>query len=181
MLRIFSLVCLVLGLTINSKSKNSKMPNVHSYEFRTLDGKMVKLSSYKGKKILIVNTASQCGYTPQYKQLEELYQTYKEKLVIVGFPTNDFGGQEPGTNADIKTFCQKNYGVTFPMSEKITVEGKDVPELYKYLTQKSKNGKIDSKVEWNFQKYLIDEDGNLIEVFKSAIKPDDKKITAYLK
>ena len=125
---------------------------------------------------MIVNTASECGQTPQYDQLEAVYKKYKNKLVIIGFPTNDFGGQEPGTNEEIGQFCQKNYGVTFPISEKITVKGTETPELYKWLTSKELNGKTDSEIKWNFQKYLIDENGRLLEVFPSSVKPDSKEL-----
>lgn len=161
-------------VTTSQQSKMQK--SIYDYSFRTLDGKKIKLSDYKGKKMLIVNTASECGYTPQYEQLEEVYKKYQDKLVIIGFPTNDFGEQEPGTNEEIGKFCQKNYGVTFPISEKITVKGDKTPDLYKWLTTKELNGKLDSEIKWNFQKYLIDENGNLISVYYSKVKPDAEEI-----
>ncbi len=158
-------------------TNEQKMTNtVYDYSFRTLDGKEVKFSDYKGKKILIVNTASECGYTPQYEQLEDVYQQYRNKIEIVAFPTNDFGGQEPGTNEEIASFCKKNYGVTFPVSEKITVKGEETPALYQWLTKKELNGKFDSEVKWNFQKYLVDENGGLVAVYYSKVKPDAEEI-----
>ncbi|RIJ47740.1 glutathione peroxidase [Maribellus luteus] len=154
------------------------------YDFvvKDIEGKDFKLSSLKGKKVLVVNTASKCGLTPQYKQLEELYKTYGgEQFVIIGFPANNFANQEPGSNEDIMEFCEKNYGVTFPMMEKVSVKGDDICPLYQWLTQKSKNGKMDSKVSWNFQKYLIDEEGNLVDVVEPKVKPDDVRIVGWLR
>ncbi len=145
-----------------------------------LDGGIIDFSGFKGKKILIVNTASKCGYTPQYKELQELYDQYKEKLVIVGFPANNFLWQEPGTNAEIKEFCTKNYGVSFPMAAKISVKGDDMAPLYKWLTQKSENGVLDAKVSWNFNKFLLDENGYLLAHFSSKVKPLSVEITGKL-
>ena len=146
----------------------------HQFEYKRLsDGKSISLDSYKGKKVLIVNTASECGYTPQYKDLEAFYKKYGSKVVVLGFPTNDFGAQEPGSNEEIAGFCKKNYGVSFPMSQKITVKGSSCHPLYQWLTQKKLNGKEDSQVKWNFQKYLIDENGKLIAVFPSSTLPED--------
>lgn len=148
---------------------------------KTIDGKDFNFSDLKGKKVLVVNTASKCGYTPQYEDLEKLYQTYKDKnFVIIGFPANNFMHQEPGTNADIKEFCTKNYGVTFQMMEKISVKGDDMDAIYKWLTQKALNGKLDSSVKWNFQKYMIDENGNLVDVVYSADKPTSDKIVSWI-
>jgi len=122
--------------------------------------------------VMVVNTASECGFTPQYKQLQELYTTYKDKgLVIVGFPSNDFGGQEPGTEQQIEEFCQLNFGVTFPMMAKVNTKGEAKSPVYQWLTEQSKNGKMDSEVKWNFQKYLIDENGNLVTMLASATDP----------
>ncbi|MGZ5282443.1 MAG: glutathione peroxidase [Bacteroidia bacterium] len=164
-------------VTMNDTGAQNKMNNtVYDFTFRTLEGKEIKLSDYKGKKIMIVNTASECGYTPQYEQLEAVYKKYQDKLIIIGFPTNDFGAQEPGSNKDIEQFCKKNYGVTFPVSEKITVKGNGMSTLYKWLTTKSLNGKLDSDVKWNFQKYLIDEKGNLIGMYESKVKPNAEEI-----
>ena len=137
-------------------------------------------SKYKGKKILIVNTASKCGYTPQYEELQKLYDTYKDKLVIVGFPANNFGGQEPGTNTEIKEFCKKNYGVTFPMAAKISVKGDDIAPIYKYLTSKAENGVLDAVVGWNFGKFLLDEKGTLLQYFSSKVTPMSEEITGKL-
>src|SRR5690606_4869567 len=131
---------------------------------------------FKGRKILIVNTASKCGFTPQFEQLEALYQTYKDQLVIIGFPSNDFLFQDPGTNDEIATFCKKNFGVTFPMAAKIRVKGKDKADIYKWLTNKSYNQTMNSKVTWNFQKYLINEKGELIQVFSPNTKPNDPSL-----
>ncbi|HAX97177.1 MAG TPA: glutathione peroxidase, partial [Prolixibacteraceae bacterium] len=140
------------------------------------------LASLKGKKVMVVNTASKCGLTPQYKILQEIYDQYGgEKFEIIGFPANTFMNQEPGTNDEISTFCSSNYGVTFPMMSKISVKGDDIHPLYAWLTQKSENGKLDAEVTWNFQKFLIDENGNLVDFLKPADKPDDKKVTDWLK
>jgi glutathione peroxidase len=148
---------------------------------KTIDGKEFNFSDLKGKKVLIVNTASKCGYTPQYEDLEKLYKEYKDKnFVIIGFPANNFGHQEPGTNTEIKEFCTKNYGVTFQMMEKIDVKGDDMDPVYKWLTNKSLNGKMDSSVKWNFQKYMIDENGNLVDVVSSNDKPDCDKIVNWI-
>ena len=159
-----------------------KMKSIYDFKTKTINGKEFDLSSLKGKKVMIVNTASKCGFTPQYKDLEELYKTYGgDKFVIVGFPANNFGSQEPGTNDDIKSFCQLNYGVTFPMMSKISVKGADMDPIYQWLTRKELNGKIDSEVKWNFQKYLIDEQGNLVDVFESKILPGSDKIVSWIK
>jgi glutathione peroxidase len=151
--------------------------SIYDYSFTSIDGKKMKISDFKGKKILFVNTASQCGFTPQYEQLEAIHKKYGSKLVIIGFPSNDFGQQEPGPNDSIKTFCQRNYGVTFTLSQKVDVKGDNMCDIYKWLTKKELNGKMDSEVKWNFQKYLIDEKGNFMEMFPSKIKPDDPSIT----
>lgn len=148
---------------------------------KTIDGKDFNFSELKGKKVLIVNTASKCGYTPQYEDLEKLYKTYKNKnLVIIGFPANNFGRQEPGTNDEIKEFCTKNYGVSFQMMEKIDVKGDEMNAVYKWLTSKALNGKMDSTVKWNFQKYLIDENGNLVDVAYSNDAPMGEKIVNWI-
>jgi len=148
---------------------------------KTIDGKDFNFSELKGKKVLIVNTASKCGYTPQYEDLEKLYKEYKDKnFVIIGFPANNFGRQEPGSNSEISEFCQKNYGVTFQMMEKIDVKGDDMNAVYKWLTEKSLNGKMDSSVKWNFQKYMIDENGNLVDVVYSNEKPTSDKIVNWI-
>ncbi len=158
-------------------------PAANIYEFKVpgLDGGSIDFSKYKGKKILIVNTASKCGYTPQYTELQQLYDAYKDKLVIVGFPANNFGGQEPGTNTEIQEFCKKNYGVTFPMAEKVSVTGDDIHPLFKYLTEEAKKlGAEEPIIKWNFTKFLLDEKGKLVAVFRSKVKPMDPEITKYL-
>lgn len=148
---------------------------------KTIDGDSVHFSSFKGKKVMLVNTASKCGYTGQYKQLEELYEKYKAQgFEIVAFPSNDFLNQEPGTNQEIKDFCQKNYGVTFTVMEKVKVKGANQHPVYKWLTQKSENGVMDSKVKWNFQKYLIDENGQLEMMVETKDSPLDEKIIAWI-
>lgn len=148
-------------------------------QLKTIDGKNFNLSKYKGKKILIVNTASQCGFTRQYAELEKLYETYKDKLVIVGFPANNFGGQEPGSNQDIKTFCHDKFSVTFPMSEKVSVKGLDIDPLFQYLTT-ADNPDFTGEIKWNFEKFLIDENGKLIHRFRSQTTPMSGDITKYL-
>lgn len=153
------------------------------YQFKVTDlyGKEFDFSSLKGKKILVVNTASKCGLTPQYKDLEAIYEKYKAKnFVIVGFPANNFASQEPGTNEEIGSFCQKNYGVTFPMMGKVSVKGDDMCDVYKFLTQKAKNGLEDSEVEWNFQKYLINEKGELEKVISPQVLPTDASIVDWI-
>lgn len=147
----------------------------------TIDGKPFDFSTLKGKKVMVVNTASKCGFTPQYEDLEKLYQTYKDKnFTIIGFPANNFMHQEPGSNSEIQEFCKKNYGVSFQMMEKISVKGDDMDPVYHWLTEKAKNGKDDSSVKWNFQKYLIDENGNLIDVAAPNVKPFDPQIIQFI-
>jgi glutathione peroxidase len=155
--------------------------NLHQFKVTSIDGSELDLASLKGKKVMIVNTASKCGFTPQYKTLQELYENYGgEKFEIIGFPANNFMNQEPGSNSEIEQFCSANYGVTFPMMSKISVKGKDIHPLYQWLTTKAENGKSDNNVSWNFQKFLIDENGNLVESLSPATKPDDKKIVNWL-
>jgi glutathione peroxidase len=154
---------------------------IYDFKVTSLDGGTIDFSKYKGKKILIVNTASECGYTPQYADLEKLYEQYKSKLVVVGFPANNFGGQEPGSNSEIKEFCKKNYGVTFPMAGKVSVKGEDVHPLFKWLTSKTENGVMDAEIKWNFTKFLLDENGKLLAVFPSKVNPTSEEITKYLK
>lgn len=168
----------------NSSKTNNTMESQTIYQFKVKDlsGKEFDFASLKGKKIMIVNTASKCGYTPQYKDLEAIYEKYKSKnFIIIGFPANNFGAQEPGTNTEIATFCQKNYGVTFPMMSKISVKGKDMDKVYQFLTQKAKNGVQDSEVEWNFQKYLINEKGHLEKVIPTQVSPTDESILSWIK
>lgn len=150
--------------------------SIHDFTIPALNGGEIKLADYKGKKILLVNTASACGLTPQYKQLQELHEGYYEKVQVIGFPCNDFGAQEPGSATEIATFCSTNFGVTFPLSEKIKVLGADAHPLYQFLTRKELNGVQDSEVQWNFQKYLINEEGQLQQVFSPMLSPIDEEI-----
>lgn len=166
----------------NTIAKTMEKQNIYQFKVEDLSGKPFDFASLKGKKLLIVNTASKCGLTPQYKELEALYKKYKDQnFVIVGFPANNFGQQEPGTNAEISTFCELNYGVTFPMMSKISVKGADMHPLYKFLTQKSLNGLQDSEVEWNFQKYLINEKGELEKVIAPQTLPSDAAVVNWVK
>lgn len=171
--------------------------SIYDFKVAGLDGTEIDFSQFKGKKIMIVNTASKCGNTPQYAELEKLYEKYKNKLVIVGVPANNFGEQEKGTNSEIKEFCTKNYGVTFPMTEKVSVKGDDIAPLYKYLVDQSKemaktiptdNSKdlawksyLQNPVTWNFTKFLLDENGKLIAVFHNKINPMSEEVLKYLK
>ena len=152
---------------------------VYQFKLKDIDGKDFSIAQYKGKKVLIVNTASKCGYTPQYADLQKLADLYKDKLVVVGFPANNFGQQEPGANADIKTFCEKRYGVTFPLSEKVSVKGDDISPLFKYLTSEA-NPDFTGEIKWNFEKFLIDEHGKLIHRYRSQVTPLDPSITKEL-
>lgn len=154
---------------------------IYDFKVPSLEGGEIDFSKFRGKKILIVNTASKCGYTKQYEDLQRLHETYKSKLVVVGFPANNFGGQEPGSNSEIQEFCKKNYGVTFPMAEKVSVKGSDTHPLFQWLTQKSQNGVMDADIRWNFTKFLLDENGKLLAVFPSSVKPDSEEITKHLK
>ena len=158
----------------------SQTNSFYDFRVKTLEGEDFDFSALKGKKIMIVNTASKCGYTPQYKDLEELHEMYGDKLVILGFPANNFASQEPGSASEIRAFCTANYGVTFRLMDKISVKGKDIHPLYAWLTSKEKNGVMDSEVKWNFQKYLISEDGKLVDVLYSKEKPGSEKVLAWL-
>ena len=154
--------------------------NVYQFKVPSIDGATIDFSKFKGKKILIVNTASKCGYTPQYVELEKLHKAYGSKLVIIGFPANNFGGQEPGSNAEINDFCKKNYGVSFIMAEKVSVKGEDIHPLFKWLTSKSDNGVMDAEIKWNFTKFLLDEKGKLLAVYPSKVSPMSEEITNQL-
>lgn len=191
MIKIIAISAIVLSCTVQSNTKiqvadnNIVSPydttnNIYQFKVAALDGGTIDFASFKGKKILIVNTASECGYTPQYKDLQALYEKYKEKLVIVGFPANNFGGQEPGTNTEIKSFCEKNYGVSFPMAAKVSVKGDDTAPVYLWLTQKEKNGVLDATIKWNFNKFLLDENGKMIAYFPSKVTPMSEEITSKL-
>jgi len=168
--------------TTTETTKTMSASNIYQFKVTDLYGKEFDFASLKGKKVIIVNTASKCGLTPQYKDLEAIYKEYKDKgLVIVGFPANNFASQEPGTSKEIAEFCELNYGVTFPMMDKISVKGNDMAPIYQFLTQKSKNGLQDSEVEWNFQKYLINENGQLEKVISPRTLPTDPEIVNWIK
>ena len=164
---------LILTMLISAPS------TIYTYKVHNIDGKTLDLKKYKGKKILIVNTASKCGYTVQYAELQKLAEAYKGKLVVIGFPANNFGGQEPGENLNIKEFCKKNFGVTFPLAQKSSVKGDDINPLFKYLTT-TENPDFTGEIKWNFEKFLIDENGKLVHRFRSAVKPMSPEITKYL-
>jgi glutathione peroxidase len=175
--------------TNNNQITNNDMPktetvvtakSIYDFKVEALDGTTIDFAKFKGKKILIVNTASKCGYTPQYEGLETLYKKYQDKLVIVGFPANNFGGQEPGTNTEIKEFCKKNYGVSFPMAAKVSVKGDDMAAIFKWLTSKIENGVLDAEIGWNFGKFLLDEKGNLMTYFPSKVTPMSEELTSKL-
>jgi len=151
--------------------------SIYDFKVLALNGDTIDFAAFKGKKILIVNTASKCGFTPQYEGLEQLYQKYKDRLVVIGFPCNNFLSQEPGSNEKIKEFCTKNYGVSFPMAAKISVKGKNIAPIYKWLCNKSENGVMDAKISWNFNKFLLDENGKIIAWFPSKVTPMSTGIT----
>jgi glutathione peroxidase len=162
---------MLLGLAIGAMAFGAS--SVYDFTLSSIDGAAAPLSSFKGKVVLLVNVASKCGYTPQYAGLEKLYEAYKDKgFVIVGVPANNFGGQEPGSNEEIKTFCSRNYNVTFPMMSKVSVKGADTAPLYQYLTDKSANPKTGGDIKWNFTKFLVDKKGNVISRFESAVTPE---------
>jgi glutathione peroxidase len=152
--------------------------SIYDFKVKALDGGIIDFAAFRGKKILIVNTASKCGSTPQYKGLQELYERHKDNLVVVGFPSNNFLFQEPGTDEEIAAFCKRNYDVTFPMAAKISVKGRKMAPIYRWLTQKKHNGYADSTVKWNFQKYLANEQGQLVAVFGTKAQPNDPAIIA---
>jgi len=156
---------------------NTQPTDIYSFKVESIEGKTINLMDFKGKKILIVNTASKCGYTPQYKELEELSKLYKDKLVVIGFPANNFNQQEPGTNEDILEFCEKNYGVTFLLADKSSVKGEDINPLFDYLT-KADNPDFKGEIKWNFEKFLIDENGKLIHRYRSDVTPLSTEITS---
>ncbi|MBL0152279.1 MAG: glutathione peroxidase [Chitinophagaceae bacterium] len=167
------LISLLLSATLTGGS-------IYDFNVPALDGTSIDFSKYKGQKIMIVNTASFCGNTHQYKDLEALYEKYKGKLVIVGFPANNFGAQEPGSNGEIKEFCTKNYGVTFPMAEKVSVKGDDIAPIYKYLSEQAAAKGFADPVKWNFGKFLLDENGNLIATFSPKTEPMSDEVLKYL-
>jgi len=156
-------------------------PSIYDFKVPALDGAgTIDFKKYKGKKIMIVNTASKCGNTPQYSELEQLYKQYKDKLVIVGFPANNFGGQEPGSREEIQEFCKKNYGVTFPMADKVSVKGDDIAPIFKWLVDEAAKKGIKDPITWNFTKFLVDEKGNLVTVFSPKTTPMSDEVLKYL-
>jgi len=172
----------ILPNTTTNTEENMHKGNIYQFKVKDITGNEFDLSSLKGKKVMIVNTASECGLTPQFEQLQSLYSEFKDKnFIIIGFPSNDFMAQDPGSNQEIAAFCQKNYGVSFPMMEKIVVKGEAQNELYQFLTHKDKNGYGDFEVEWNFQKFLINENGELDRVFGPRVLPNDAEIKNWIK
>lgn len=172
---LLSIIFLITALTINAQQ------NLHSFSVKTIDGEEFNLASLKGKKVLVVNTASRCGLTPQYKELQQLYLKYGgDNFEIIAFPANNFLNQEPGTNEEIQEFCSREYEITFPVMEKISVKGDDINPLYKWLTTKELNGKFDAAVTWNFQKFMIDENGNLVDFCSPRTNPLDEKIVNWI-
>ncbi len=167
------MLTMILAVTLNGSS-------IYDFKVAGLDGTDIDFSQYKGQKIMIVNTASHCGNTPQYKDLEALYEKYKGKLVIIGFPANNFGGQEPGTGTEIKEFCTKNYGVTFPMADKVSVKGDDIAPIYKYLSEQAAAKGFADPVKWNFGKFLLDENGILIATFSPKTQPMSEEILKWM-
>lgn len=185
--------CKVNQVTTNTTSRtaNNNSPlstiavhdsdnNIYQFKVLGLEGDTIDFAKFRGKKVLIINTASKCKYTPQYEYLEKLHTTYGNKLVVVGFPSNDFGGQEPGTSEEIREFCTRNYGVTFLMAAKVAVKGKEIAPIYRWLTSKDENGVMDADIKWNFYKFLIDEHGKPMAKFGSKTSPYDDEIVAYL-
>ena len=175
---ILTIITLIIFTMDSTTAQNA---SIYDIEINSLSGDKLDLNKYKGKHILIVNVASKCGFTPQYKELQELHEKYQDKLVIIGVPCNQFGSQEPGTASEIQSFCQKNYGVEFLITEKVDVKGDNQHPLYAWLTSKDLNKIDSSSVKWNFQKYLIDPSGNYIDLFYSITKPTSEKITKFLK
>jgi glutathione peroxidase len=167
-------------VTMNEVPAPVQATSIHAFKVPGLDGGTIDFSTFKGKKILVVNTASACGYTRQYEGLEALYKKYADKLMVVGFPANNFGGQEPGSNEEISSFCKKNYGVSFPMAAKVSVKGTDIAPLYSWLCNKKENGVMDARISWNFNKFLLDEDGKLLQHFESGVTPLSEEITGRL-
>lgn len=193
-LNLLPIVCCLLLISCQNQAQSKKETtatttktevmakgDIYSFKVKDIEGKEFDFETLRGKKVMIVNTASKCGLTPQYKELQALYEQFKDAdFVIIGFPANDFMEQEPGTEKEIAAFCERNYGVTFPMMSKISVKGNEMEPLYKYLTQKSENGVKDSEVEWNFQKYLINQNGQLEKVISPRVSPTDAEILEWI-
>ena len=181
--KLFLLIAGIGIFTVFNLNSSEKIPDIpksfYALSAEDINGEIISMSSFKGKKVLLVNVASQCGYTPQYEGLQTLYETYSDSLVVLGFPSNDFMWQEPGSNSEIKTFCQRTYGVTFPMFSKIHVKGRKQHPIYDWLSDSKLNGWNDENPSWNFNKYLLDEKGNLIEWFGANLEPMDTMITRH--
>jgi glutathione peroxidase len=178
---LFAIFLFAMAFISISAQNSSGEQNFHDFKVNSITGEEVHLSSFAGQKVMVVNTASKCGLTPQYELLEELYRKYSSQgFVIIGFPANNFNNQEPGSNEEIFEFCQVNYGVTFPMMEKISVKGDDIAPLYRWLTSKELNGKMDSEISWNFQKFLIDEQGNLVDMLSPRESPLSEKVITWI-
>jgi len=183
-------VLLIVSAPVTAKTKFTKSmfekkeaaaaKTIYDFKIKSIDGNTIDFSKYKGKKILIVNTASKCGFTPQYKGLEKLYEDHKNNLVIVGFPSDNFGGQEYQQDTEIKSFCEKNFGVTFPLTTRVDVKGDNATPVFKYLTNKSENGVLDATISWNFNKFLIDENGKLLAHFDSKITPESDELLSLI-
>jgi len=191
---LYPLVALALYACGSTNAQNETMSNtttpitapagaksIHSFSVKAIDGSTIDFSKFKGKKILVVNTASMCGYTKQYEGLEQLYKTHKDKLVVVGFPSDNFGGQEYGSDEETAAFCKKNFGVSFPLTTRVNVKGADATPVYKFLTSKAENGVLDATISWNFCKFMIDEEGRVLEFFSSKVTPSSEEIAKYLK
>lgn len=179
----FALLLAFTSATLKHKlmEREAAPKTIFKFKVPSIEGGTIDFSKFKGKKILIVNTASKCGYTPQYEGLEKLYKEYKDKLVVVGFPANNFGQQEPGSDEEIQQFCKIRYGVTFPLATKVEVVGDQVHPLFKWLTSKEQNGVLDAQIKWNFTKFLVDENGKLLASFESKVTPQSEEILKYLK
>ena len=179
-MKLLTISLIMFSIFTKSPKKAAPSESIYEIKINALNGEKINLADFKGKYILFVNVASECGFTGQYEDLQKLYETYKDRLMVIGVPCNQFGGQEPGTPTEIQTFCKVNYGVTFLMTEKVDVKGANQHPLYQWLTQQSKNGSSSSSVKWNFQKYLVGKDGKLLDYYYSATKPLSTKITKYL-
>lgn len=175
--KLIAIVAIIFLAAFTLPQKNS----IHQFKVTSIEGGIIDFSKFKGKKVLVVNTASKCGYTPQYEALQKIYKEYGNKLVVVGFPANNFAGQEPGTDGEIQEFCKARFGVTFPLASKVSVKGNDMAPIYKWLTSKAENGVIDAEIKWNFGKFLLDENGQVINYFPSSVKPDSEEILKYIK
>jgi len=173
-------LCALLAVTILASYSPVRPESIYDFKIKSLDGGTIDFSQFKGKKILIVNTASKCGFTPQYEGLEKLYETHKNDLVIVGFPSDNFGGQEYQDDQEIQSFCKKNYGVTFPLTTRVDVKGANATPVFKYLCSKTENGVLDAEISWNFNKFLIDEQGHLLQHFDSKVTPDSPELLKYI-